>query len=404
MEKQKKTDKENFSNNILEVEVIIPEEVIKSESSLKEKYLKGKLTYNLGDEVPENVKQKITDIILTSKTEEIVQFNPLIMALETLQGFKLLKYDPEAKNDRDYIDSNKIIGSTNTAIKSVTDLMKKDATDYIKNVNEIKNFFLTEAQTTREILQENFKPYLDEQAAAKQAKEDKKNAEILEANKKLTQANEEQALKLKNQQKETAILTIDGEIGKIAFSATSGVSVLNLDGLERLKKETDGKSLDKIISDKTLFTEEEIAGFQTKFDDTVATSIKAIDVAISNINATEENKTLQSTVDVMQAKQPETILTEDNSNNGFVPPVSLDDADSNDVARLAELVEFLTDFNKCIQAYKGDIKNIKFEDPGLVKIQKIITDSSFPKIEEWSEKLATWTADKRQAYLNHLIK
>ena len=326
------------------------------------------------------------------------------MALETLQGFKLLKYDAEAKNSRDYIDSNKILGSTNTAIKAVTDLMKKDATDYIKNVNEIKNFFLTEAQTTREILQENFKPYLDEQAAAKQAKEDKKNAEILEANKKLTQANEEQALKLKNQQKETAVLTIDGEIGKIAFSATSGVSVLNLDGLERLKKETEGKSLETMISDKTLFTEEEIAAFQTKFDDTVTTSVKAIDVAISNIKATEENKTLQSTVDVMQAKQPEAILTEDNSNNGFVSPSSQDDEDSNDVARLAELVQFLTDFNKCIQVYKSDIENIKFEDPGLVKIQKIITETSFPKIEEWGGKLATWTADKRQAYLNHLIQ
>lgn len=394
--------KKKVENEVFEVEVIIPTDVLKKETHFKDIYINGKLTYNLGTELPENVKEEISKILKTSKVSELVQFNPLIIALEQLQTFKIIKYDAEAKNEKEYTASNKQIGSFNSSVKATTDLMKKDAQNYIKDVNTLKAFLETEAKTTREILQENFKPYLDEQERIKKEKEDKKNSEMIASNKKLTEENEAQALKLKNQQKESKKLTIEGEIGKITFSATSGVSVLNLEGLEKLLEETRSKNLSDYISSQDVedydFSNEEIKELSDKFGESVSTSIKAFEVAISNIKATEENKDLKNAAEIHQASQPSAILS--NEPEQFEIP---QDPNQTDSSKLDRLCEILVQFELGAQRAKDLITKIEFQDEGLKVIQTKISGKSFDQILDWSEKLKVWSNDKRTKYQQYLL-
>lgn len=409
MTKKVTAEKQNLESKPLEVEVIIPEEVLKKENHFKGIYSEGKLTYNFGNELPENVKEEISQIIKSSKVDELVKFNPLLLSLVELQSFKDLKFDPEQKNDRDYVDSNKKIGSFNTAIKSTTDLMKKDANEYVKKVNAIRDFFLTEAKTTREILQLNFKPYLDEQERIKKEKEDKKNAKILEANEELIKKNQEQAEKLKNQQKESKKLTIQGEIGKITFSATSGVSVLNLDGLEKLKKETENKAFKNLLSDAEKleygFTEDEIFELENEFNNAISTSLKALGIAISNIQTTEENKNLKSENEVMKAQQPSNLLSSENDHPFSPNPVSSPiDIPISDKDKIIEISRILQEYNKHTIEVHTQISSIMFQDDGLDKIQKVIAEDSFSKILDWSKKLSEWTETKANKYVEFLNK
>lgn len=394
--------KKKEENKVFEVEVIIPAEVLKKETHFKDTYIDGKLTYNLGAELPENVKEEISKILKTSKVSELVQFNPLIIALEQLQTFKTIKYDAEAKNEKEYTASNKQIGSFNSSVKATTDLMKKDAQNYIKDVNTLKSFLETEAKTTREILQENFKPYLEEQERIKKEKEDKKNAEIIASNKKLTEENEAQALKLKNQQKESKRLTIESEIGKITFSATSGVSVLNLDGLEKLLKETKEKKItDYLTSEDILehgFTDDEAKAITDRFHEAISTSVKAFEVAISNIKATEENKELKTAAEIHQANQPETILS--NEPQQFEAP---QDPNQTDSSKLDRLCEILVQFELGAQRARDLIAKIEFQDEGLKVIQTKISGKSFEQILDWSGKLKNWSDDKRTKYQEYLL-
>lgn len=408
------TKKENLKREALEVEVIIPEDVLEKESHFKKTYIDGKLTYNLGDEIPKNVQDTISNILKTSKVEELVKFNPLIVALEELQSFKNLKYDKEKKNEKEYTESNKKIGSFNSATKATTDFMKKDAQDYIKSINSLKELLETESKATREILQQNFKEYLDEKSAIAKAKEDKKNKEILEANQRLTKENEEQALKLKNQRKESKILTIQGEIGKISFSATSGVSVLNLDGLQRVKKELEQKKFEDYLSVADIteyaFTDDEKFELENNFNNAVSTSLNAINVAIEKITIAAQNTALKSENEVMKAQQPSSILSTENDLPFTQASPSITEERPNnqefitDSERVENMCFILNQFKDHINVVCEQISEIKFEDPGLEKVQEKITGASFDQLKDWGAKLSAWAEQKKNLYNDYLTK
>ncbi len=381
---------QNLKSNILEVEVIIPEDVVKKESHLKDIYSNGKLKYDFGDELPENVKDEITDLIKSSKVDDLVQFNPLLVSLAELQKFKTLKWDPDAKNERDYIDSNKMIGSFNTSIKTTTDLLKKEPNNYIKKVNAIRDFFLTEATTTRNVLQENFKPFLEEKQRKKEEAEARKNKEMIEANERLTQQNKEQADKLKNQMRDSKIISIEGEIGKIVLSATSGLSVLNEAGLLKLKDQTKNLEFKSILSDAEItefgFTPSEVNEFINKFNSAVDATVNSIDISINNIRNTEKLNSIPQT-------PKEDVPFE-------APKVPLEMA--TDAEKINMLHSILVEFKTSTATFDARIKELTFEDEGLSKVHNIIAGDSFKQIVEWSQKLDTWVGSKKDKYLTHI--
>lgn len=401
-------------NEILEVEIIIPEEVLKSENTFKDNYNFGKLQYNLGNEVPKNVKDQIVSVINSSKPNELVQLNPVIIALEKLQSFKDVKYDPEKKNEKEYTEMNKQIGSFNSSVKAVTDIMKKDAQNYIKSVNELKTYLETEAKTARENIQLNFKPYLDEKARKQKEAQDKKNQELIEANLKLTEENKRQAENLKNQKKQSQILVIQGEIGKISFSATNGIAVLNLDGLEKLKKEVESKDIQLLLPENDIlefgFTDDEIFDLKVQFDNAISTSLSALNLAISNFKTNAENTALKNENEVMKAKDPNSFLTSENDNpfsQDSFPAISPNQSNADaltDSDKIQVFIKELEHFQNQINITCENLSAIKFNDNGLQTIQKKVTEGSFDTIKEWGEKLVTWTKEKEKLYITHLTK
>lgn len=408
MAKKATPTKSNLKNGPLEVEVIIPKEVLAKETHFKDVYNNGTLKYNFGDNLPEAIKDNIEEVIKSSKVEELIQVNPLLVSLEQLESFKTLKWDPEKENDRDFIDSNKIIGSFNSAVRDTTALMKSDADKYIKKVNGLRDFLLEEAKTTRSVLEENFKPFLEERERKKKEAADKKNAEMIKKNAELVKQNEEQANKLKNQMRESLKLHVKGEIGKITFSTASGVSVLNLEGLEKLMKDVDLKSFKDILSDEQIqennFSEEEVKELKDEFDQAISSSKNVLGVTINNIKVTEQAKELQNENTLMKATQPSSILDDDDDLPFTDSNEEPNFEDLTDLDKISNICRILIDFSGIVETTKKQISSIEFEDEGLKKIQKIIAETSFQQIEEWSGKLVDWTAKKKDLYKEHLTQ
>ena len=108
----------NSKNQVLEVEVLIPEEILKENDELNSLYDSKKkiIRYDIAPETTEDLKEKLTEMVKTSSTGDLVAFNPIIAALNYIQSFKEIKYDPEKKNTQDYTDAKVKIGKFNSAV------------------------------------------------------------------------------------------------------------------------------------------------------------------------------------------------------------------------------------------------------------------------------------------------
>lgn len=397
----------------VQIKVLIPDDIITKNSELLTVYNQEQetITYDVENSIPKEFIDKLEVLVPKFHGNDIVLFTPLIEKINELQAIKNLEYNAEDfdASDRLYIDNNKLIGSFNTGIKEVKQLLKNPQIAKNKLLDEIFKIFENESENTRGALQTNFKPLLDKREEIKNKKEAEKKKTELEAIANLSNSNSQLQEKLNNQTKAMATTAAESAINSILTNIALKLPSLNKEGLEQLKNNVSGIDFNMYVSFElqNSFTPEEIASYQQRFKDNrtaairnIEISIKALETETANVTLTNENAVLQA-----QVPAPETIVDRiaDIEVNHEVVNQEVS-TDLNDAQRF----QFITDeTNRIATEYQNMIdkfNSIEFANPQVAELRDKLTKENLPKIQEWNVKISTFCNTKQVLVNQHFNK
>ena len=406
---------------ILEVEVLISEKDLNKNPEIAQFYdsQNQKLKFELDQNLTKDFKDKLKDLMPNFKAGDIVQFNPLISAINQLQEIKILIPDADEDfkvNERTLIDNNKIIGSFNSSLAKAKKAIKEPHINFNKMVDDLFKIFETEAENTRNALERNFKDIVDEREKVKLEKDKKKKAAELEQIEKLQETNEEQAEILKNSNIEKTRLELENTINKILTNVIEKIPSLNVDGLNTMitalkaQKDTDYVTSDHIIT----LGGEEAQKFIDLFKAKVSASIQMITSKINEIQLQKEMEkrgivtqtpispeeaipstpfapTMFETVPEPQPDNIEVHYFEEikSEPQPFVP--------TNDIERFQMIADF---DNRMLEMYKAGVEQIKglqFENQSLEALKQKYTSGQYENVLEFLSKLQSFSSNKYEA-------
>ena len=408
---------------ILEVEVLISEKDLNNNPEIAQFYdaQNQKLKFELDQNLTKDFKDKLKDLMPNFKAGDIVQFNPLISAINQLQEIKILIPDADEDfkvNERTLIDNNKVIGSFNSSLAKAKKAIKEPHINFNKMVDDLFKIFETEAENTRNALERNFKDIVDEREKVKLEKDKKKKAAELEQIEKLQETNEEQAEILKNSNIEKTRLELENTINKILTNVIEKIPSLNVDGLNTMitalkaQKDTDYVTSDHIIT----LGGEEAQKFIDLFKAKVSASIQMITSKINEIQMRKEMEkrgiVTQAPVSPEEAIPPtpsapimfETVPQPEpepdnievhhfeeikSETQPFIP--------TNDIERFQMIADF---DNRMLEMYKAGVEQIKglqFENQSLEALKQKYTSGQYENVLEFLSKLQSFSSNKYEA-------
>ena len=408
------------AKEILEVEVLISEKDLNNNPEISQFYdpQNQKLKFELDQNLTKDFKDKLKELMPNFKAGDIVQFNPLISAINQLQEIKILIPDADEDfkvNERTLIDNNKIIGSFNSSLAKAKKAIKEPHINFNKMVDDLFKIFETEGENTRNALERNFKDIVDEREKVKLEKDKKKKAAELEQINKLQETNEEQAEILKNSNIEKTRLELENTINKILTNVIEKIPSLNIDGLNTLitalkaQKDTDYVTSDHIIT----LGGEEAQKFIDLFKAKVSASIQMI---ISEINKIQMKKEMEKRGIVSQAPiSPEEAIPPTPSAPIMFETVPQPEPEpdnievhhfeeiksepqpfipTNDIERFQMIADF---DNRMLEMYKAGVEQIKglqFENQSLEALKQNYTSGQYENVIEFLSKLQSFSSKK----------
>ena len=406
---------------ILEVEVLISEKDLNNNPEIAQFYdpQNQKLKFELDQNLTKDFKDKLKDLMPNFKAGDIVQFNPLISAINQLQEIKILIPDADEDfkvNERTLIDNNKIIGSFNSSLAKAKKAIKEPHINFNKMVDDLFKIFETEAENTRNALERNFKDIVDEREKVKLEKDKKKKAAELEQIEKLQETNEEQAEILKNSNIEKTRLELENTINKILTNVIEKIPSLNVDGLNTMitalkaQKDTDYVTSDHIIT----LGGEEAQKFIDLFKAKVSASIQMI---TSKINEIQLQKEMEKRGIVTQAPvSPEEAIPSTPSAPTMFETAPEPQPDNIEVHHFEEIksepqpfvptndierFQMIADFdNRMLEMYKAGVEQIKglqFENQSLEALKQKYTSGQYENVIEFLNKLQSFSSNKYEA-------
>ena len=406
---------------ILEVEVLISEKDLNNNPEIAQFYdaQNQKLKFELDQNLTKDFKDKLKDLMPNFKAGDIVQFNPLISAINQLQEIKILIPDADEDfkvNERTLIDNNKIIGSFNSSLAKAKKAIKEPHINFNKMVDDLFKIFETEAENTRNALERNFKEIVDEREKVKLEKENKKKAAELEQINKLQETNEEQAEILKNSNIEKTRLELENTINKILTNVIEKIPSLNVDGLNtmitalKVQKDTDYVTSDHIIT----LGGEEAQKFIDLFKSKVSASIQMITSKINEIQLKNEmekrgivtqapvspEEAIPSTPSAPTMFETSPEPKPDNIEVHYFEKVKQEPqpfVPTNDIERFQMIADF---DNRMLEMYKAGVEQIKglqFENQSLEALKQKYTSGQYENVIEFLTKLQTFSSNKYEA-------
>ena len=410
------------NKEILEVEVLISEKDLQSNPEIIQFYdaKNQKLRFELNENLTKDFKEKLLSLMPSFKAGDIVQFNPLISAVNQLQEIKILIPDADEDfkiNERTLIDNNKIIGSFNSSLAKAKKIIKEPHVDFNKKVDDLFKIFETEAENTRNSLEKNFKEIVDKREEVKLEKDKKKKAAELEQIQNLQQTNEEQAEILKNSEFEKTCLELENTLNKILNNVIEKIPTLNLDGLNAMI------SALKVQKDTDYITPAHgfILGGQKQqefidlFKSKITTSIQMIGSKINEVQLQKEME--KRGIPNPNQEQPNpsldngtpvapTIFEEVETELPTAPVVqSFEEVKSetqpfiprNDIERF----QVIADFDKrMLDMYKDGMEQIKalsFDNKSLEELKTKYSEGQHGNVLEFLTKLQTFSSNKYEA-------
>lgn len=344
------TEKVNY-----EVAVEFTENFLEKNPTIKDVYDKGKMNIGLLPNVDKEFVEHIVGLIPELNSNEIVLFNPLIDAINTLasQDFiveadvpKRLEGEEDkefSKRKKTYLDEQyrkltditKSVGSFNTALKTSKKVMKDPLLERGRKIDSLYNALSSFSEKRKEIAKGNFKKYIAIQEKIKEQAEAKKNAAALAEKQALEEKNAEQAGKIEALSQKSSYADLMTEISDYFTEKEKDISKLNLQGLEDLLIEVESKNFD--VSSQGDLEQIKLEG--------IATNLKSFLV-----------------IQVNKAKK---LFTEESQKTeDSVKKESFNTEVKNDVENFADIIRRLN-------SIKGELDGMtKFADPRLEKINE----------------------------------
>ena len=351
------TEKVNY-----EVAVEFTENFLEKNPTIKNVYAKGKMNIGLLPNVDKEFVEHIVGLIPELNSNEIVLFNPLIDAINTLasQDFiveadipKRLEGEEDkefSKRKKTYLDEqyrkltdiNKSVGSFNTALKTSKKVMKDPLLERGRKIDSLYNALAAFSEKRKEVAKGNFKKYIAIQEKIKEAAEAKKNAAALAEKQALEEKNAEQAGKIEALSQKSSYADLMTEISDYFTEKEKEISKLNPEGLDALLVEVEAKTFD--VSSQGDLEQIKLEG--------IATNLKKFLL-----------------IQVNQAKQPSAEVAE--TKEEPVKTESFNTEVTNDAENFADIIRRLN-------SIKGELDGMtKFTDPRLAKIN----DKLFEQID-----------------------
>lgn len=246
------------------VELELSENFLEKNPTIKSIYDKGKMSIGLLPNVDKEFVEKIISLIPELNSKELVLFNPLIEAINTLASQDFISEEPVPKRmdyeeDKDFnkrkkewleseyrkfTDLNKSIGAFNTALKTSKKTMKDPILERSRQIDALYNSLTAFSENRKEVARNNFPKYLIAQQKIKEAQEAKKNAAALAEKQALETANAEAAQKIETLTKKSSYADLVTDISTYFNGKSTEVDTLNYNGLELLKQEVTDKTFD----------------------------------------------------------------------------------------------------------------------------------------------------------------
>jgi hypothetical protein len=347
-----------------EVALELSDTFLEKNPTIKSIYNKGKMSIGLLPNVDKEFVDKIVGLIPELNSGELVLFNPLIDAINTLasQDFVVEEVAPkrlEGEEDKEFnkrkkvwfegeyrkiTDINKSIGSFNTSLKDSKKIIKEPILNRGKKIDALYNALATFSENRKEVAKNNFENYLIAAQKVKEAQEVKKNAASIAETDALKTANAEATEKIEALSKKSSYADLTNEISDYFSEKQLTIPKLNLQGLNDLSKEISEKVFD-VSSQGDL------------------EQVKLLNTAKAFIGFT--NLEIQKAKAALGDSAPETETTQAESTTPFNTEVTNDEENFADIIRR-------------LNSIKGDIDGMKkFSDSRLEKIN----DKFFEQIE-----------------------
>ena len=404
-------------NNVLEVEVLLTDKMIQENPEITEVYDSEKkvLKFEVSNSSPKELADKLSEIMPSFKGQDIIQFNPIINAVNELQQIKILVPDADdfAASERILIDNNKLIGSFNSSLAKAKKIIKEPHLEFNKKVEDIFKIFSTEAENTKNALEKNFKPIIDERERIKKEKEDNKKQAELDAIAKMSEENSQMTEQLNNQKIQTAKSEIEANLSKMIVNVVNKIPNLNIEGLHTTLSGVKGlhESMYINFDNQAIISQEDFLAYREQFNENKATCIAQINSAINNLGIQQElekrkiAEQVTSQVSTEIANQIPVAENQPQATEGTTASVVLKKTVS-DLKTDVEKFQFLTDFNNnAYEQYKRQVEELKliqFEHPDLKKMMEMLLEKQYPVMIENLSKYAAYTEKKNELIKNTL--
>ena len=247
---------------IYPVEIELTENFLEKNPTIKEIYENGKLKVSMNPDIDSETAKTITDVIGGLKSRELVLFNPMLEAINSLAAFKNVvgtakPIKEEGVDDKDYEKSVKEwIKSEDVAYKEITGTIRKFNGAATASKKEIKEPLLEEArkvdllyntlksfsESVKAKAEKNFKPLIDEKQSILEAKDKAAKQQELQQIADLENKNQEANEKLLEAQKKNSYADLMVELTSWYSDQESKISKSNISGLQELRKEVEEKS------------------------------------------------------------------------------------------------------------------------------------------------------------------
>ena len=415
-------------NQILEVEVLLTPQIIEENPEINDVYDSEKklLKFEIDSLIPKEFSDKLSEIMPEFKGSDIVQFNPLIKAVNSLQEIKILIPDADDfdASERVLIDNNKTIGSFNSSLAKAKKIIKQPHIDFNKKVDDIFKLFEQESLNTKNALEKNFEAIVKKREEIKLEKDNKKKEKELQAISQLTSSNEEMDKKIANQNILAAKAQIESNLSKLITNAVTKIPGLNVEGLNSLLVAIQNTNDSMYISldNQALITKEELAEYKQTYIDNRAIVYQQIKSAINTIGVQEELEK-RKIADSVVAASPNFSQGTFETNQNIVPETPIQNETVAQIPVVQEEIvtkvfqisdlkndiqkfQHLTNFNnRMLEEYKSgieELKKIAFEHLDLNKLLAALLDSQYPTMIGYLEKYANYTEKKNELIKNTL--
>lgn len=246
------------------IDVEFTEKFLEKNPTIQSIYDKGKMNIGLLPNVDKEFVDKIVELVPELNSNEIVLFNPLIDAINTLASQDFIAEDDvpvrlEGEEDKDFMkrkktwfeteyrkitDINKSIGSFNTALKESKKVMKDPIISRGKKIDSLYNALMAFSENRKEVTKTNFPKYLTAAQKIKEAKEAKANAAAIAETERLKTENSAANEKIANLSAKSSYADLTTEIQDYFAEKQLGIPKLNLQGLTDLSIEIADKVFD----------------------------------------------------------------------------------------------------------------------------------------------------------------